>query len=84
MKSFKTKVQIYQEMVSLFTETATLVPESIINDYLSDDKTPLTNYINDNIRGDIHDWITTDGVLEAIDLLFKKSYESSRLSNELL
>ena len=84
MKSNKTKAQIYKDGFGLFTNGQ--IPTEIFNNYLNDEDGDATSrlqwWIVDNMRGEIMDWCTGIGIIEAVEHLYKVALENGNLSIE--
>jgi len=84
MKSNKTKAKIYKDGFGLFTNGQ--IPTEIFNNYLNDEDGDATSrlqwWIVDNMRGEIMDWCTGIGIIEAVEHLYKVALENGNLSIE--
>lgn len=82
MRSTKTKEQIFRDGFGLFTNGQ--IPDDIFNAYINaDDNEPtfeLQCWIVNNMRGEIMDWATGIGIIEAVELLYETSLENGNLS----
>jgi hypothetical protein len=82
MRSTKTKEQIFRDGFGLFTNGQ--IPDDILNNYLIDEDGEATFelqcWINNNVRGEVMDWITGIGIIEAVELLYESALENGNLS----
>ena len=83
MKSNKTKEQIYRISFGLFTNGH--IPDEIFNGYMNDEDGEGTSRLQwwcvDNMRGDIMDWCTGIGIIEAVEHLYQCAKENGNLQN---
>ena len=84
-RSNKTKEQIFRDSFQLFTNGR--IPDEIFNGYMNDTDgegaSRLQWWIVDNMRGEIIDWCTGIGIIEAVENLYKTALENGNLSEEL-
>jgi hypothetical protein len=81
MRSNKTKEQCYRDALGLMVNGR--IPDKIIKDYINgedDAHLPLVDFICRNIRGEISDWSTCIGILEAADHLYECALENGNLT----
>lgn len=75
MRSTKTKEQIFRDGFSLFTNGQ--IPNEIFNSYMNDEDGDTTSRLQwwcvDNMRGEITDWCTGIGIIEAVELLYENA-----------
>jgi hypothetical protein len=85
MRSTKTKEKIFRESFSLLTNG--WIPDEIFNAYMNDkdgDGTiKMQEWCVDNMRGEIMDWSTGLGIIEAVESLYQCALENGNLSEEL-
>ncbi len=78
MRSRKTKEQIFKDGFSLFTNGQ--IPSDIFNAYMSDEDTfKLQCWVVNNMRGEIMDWCTGIGIIEAVEHLYTTALENGNL-----
>ena len=84
MRSTKTKEQIFRDGFGLFTNGQ--IPNDIFNGYITDEDGEATFelqcWIVNNMRGEIMDWCTRIGIIEAVEHLYKTALENGNLSIE--
>ena len=84
MRSTKTKEQIFKDGFGLFTNGQ--IPNDMFNAYMSDKDGEATFelqcWIANNMRGEIMDWCTEIGIIEAVEHLYKTALENGNLSIE--
>jgi hypothetical protein len=84
LRSTKTKEQIFRDGFSLFVNGC--IPEDIFQDYLNDKDGEATSrlqfWIVDNMRGEIYDWATGIGVIEAVELMYTSALENGNLNKQ--
>jgi hypothetical protein len=84
MRSTKTKEQIFRDGFGLFTNGQ--IPNDMFNDYMNDEDGEATSRLQwwcvDNMRGEIMDWCTGIGIIEAVEHLYKTALENGNLSIE--
>ena len=78
-----TKEKIYRDSFSLFTNGR--IPDGMFNDYINDKEGEATLilqwWIIDNMRGEISDWCTGIGIIEAVEHLYNCALENGNLTN---
>jgi len=84
-RSEKTKEQIYRDSFSLLTNG--YIPDKILNDFINDEDGEATFelqcWIVNNMRGEIMDWATGIGIIEAVEKLYECALDNGNLSEEL-
>lgn len=84
-RSEKTKEQIYRDSFSLLTNG--YIPDEIFNGYINDEDGEGTSRLQwwcvDNMRGEIMDWCTGIGIIEAVEKLYECALDNGNLSEEL-
>jgi hypothetical protein len=84
MRSTKTKEQIFRDGFRLFTSGQ--IPNDMFNAYMSDEDGETTfelqSWIVNNMRGEIMDWCTAIGIIEAVEHLYETAFENGNLSIE--
>lgn len=82
MKSYKTKEQIFRDGFGLFTNGQ--IPNDIFNAYMTDEDgeatAALQGWIVNNMRGEIMDWCTGIGIIEAVEHLYETAKENGNVS----
>ena len=82
MRSTKTKEQIFRDGFGLLTNGQ--IPNDIFNGYMADEDGEgtfeLQCWIVNNMRGEIMDWATGVGIIEAVELLYESALENGNLS----
>lgn len=82
MRSTKTKEQIFRDGFGLFTNGQ--IPNDIFDGYMKDEDGEATFklqcWILNNMRGEIIDWATGIGIIEAVELLYNSALENGNLS----
>jgi hypothetical protein len=85
MRSLKTKEQIFRDGFSLFVNGC--IPDDIFEGYMNDEDGEATLklqiWIVNNMRGEICDWATGIGIIEAVELLYESALENGNLSIEI-
>lgn len=80
-----TKEKIYRYLFSLFTNGR--IPDDIFNDYINDKDGEGTSriqwWIIDNMRGEISDWCTGIGIIEAVEHLYNCALENGNLTTKI-
>jgi hypothetical protein len=75
MRSTKTKEQIFRDGFSLFVNGQ--IPDDIFQGYMNDEDGEATSrlqfWIVDNMRGEIYDWATGIGIIEAVELMYESA-----------
>lgn len=86
MRSTKTKEQIFRDGFSLFTNGQ--IPNEIFNNYMTDEDGEATSRLQwwcvDNMRGEIMDWCTGIGIIEAVEHLYKTALENGNFAKPML
>jgi hypothetical protein len=81
-RSEKTKEQIFRESFALFTNGR--IPTLTFNAYMYDNDgegtARLQEWIVNNLRGEIEDWCTGIGVIEAVEIMYSRALENGNLS----
>lgn len=81
MKSTTTKEKIFRDAFGLFTNG--YIPYEIFNAYMNDSdgegSLRMQCWCIGNVRGDVMDWITGIGVVEAVELLYKSAIENGTI-----
>ncbi len=81
MRSNKTKEQIYRDAFGLFTNGS--IPDEIFNAYMNDTDgegaSRLQWWCVDNMRGELLDWCTGIGIIEAVEILYNVAHENGNL-----
>ena len=82
MRSTKTKEQIFRDGFGLFTNGQ--IPNDIFDGYMTDEDGEATFklqcWVLNNMRGEIIDWSTGIGIIEAVELLYNSALENGNLS----
>jgi hypothetical protein len=82
MKSNKTKEQIFRDSLSLFVNE--YIPDDILKSYLNDEDGEATmelqGWILNNMRGEIQDWCTGIGIIEAVEHLYETALENGNIN----
>ncbi len=84
-RSTKTKIQCYRDALGLMVNG--YIPDKLIEDYcneVDDAFEPLRDFVLNNMRGEILDWSTAIGIIEAADCLYDCAYENGNLYNPLV
>jgi len=84
-RSKKTKEQIFRETFALFTNNR--IPDNLFNNYMNDEDGEATillqEWVVNNMRGEIEDWCTGIGIIEAVEHLYEVALGNGNLSEEL-
>lgn len=79
--STKTREEILKEAFSLFVNRK--IPDNIFQEYINDTEGEGTSnlqcWIVNNMRGEIKDWCTGIGIIEAVEHLYKVAKENGNL-----
>lgn len=85
MRSTKSKEQIFRDGFSCFVNGH--IPDDIFNGYMNDADgegvSRLQWWCVDNMRGEIMDWCTGIGIIEAVEHLYQTAYENGNLSEDI-
>jgi len=85
MRSIKTKEQIFRDGFSLFVNGQ--IPDDIFQGYMNDEDGEATSrlqfWIVDNMRGEIYDWATGIGIIEAVESMYESALANGNLNHEI-
>lgn len=77
----KTKKQYYQDVFGLLVNGK--IPDKILDDYINDigddNYSPLANFVVNNIRGEIMDWSTGIGIIEAVEHIYNEAVSNGNI-----
>lgn len=83
MRSNKTKEKVFRDSFSLFANG--YIPNDILNNYLNDEDGESTailqEWILTNMRGEISDWCTAIGIIEAVEHLYETALENGNINS---
>lgn len=84
IKSNKTKEQVYRETFALFTNGH--IPDEIFNAFMNDEygegASRMQFWCVDNMRGEIMDWCTGIGIIEAVEHLYQCAVENGNFKTQ--
>jgi hypothetical protein len=82
MRSNKTKLEIYKDFLRLVCNGP--IPEQLLKDWIDDDggndSYLMQAWVVNNLRGEIMDWATGIGVLEAAESMYLTALENGNLN----
>jgi hypothetical protein len=79
----KTKKDYYLDIFGLLVNGK--IPDEILDNYINDvgedSYTPLADYVSNNMRGEIMDWSTAIGIIEAVDHIYHEAIANGNIKN---
>jgi len=77
----KTKKQYYQDVFGLMVNGR--IPDEILDNYINDigddNYSSLDDYVVNNMRGEIMDWSTAIGIIEAVDHIYNEAVSNGNI-----
>ena len=77
----KTKKEYYQDVFGLMVNER--IPDEILDNYINDvgddSYSPLADYVLNNMRGEIMDWSTAIGIIEAVEHIYKEAVSNGNI-----
>ena len=61
------------------------IPDKVLDDYINevdDSYTALADYVINNMRGEIQEWSTAIGIIEAVDRIYECAVENGNIQTE--